>query len=60
MKERPDWAIKYDVYKSDTGAVLLVVEAKSFEHAGVRMPNFFYEAQKQRNNQDVFEWCEIV
>ena len=38
VKGRADWALGYGTEKSDTGAILLIVEAKPYESAAVGMP----------------------
>ena len=62
VKGRADWALGYGIEKSDTGAILLVVEAKPYESAAVGMPQLLvymagvYEARarQDRVNQSVF------
>lgn len=60
LKGRADWALGYGATKSDTGAVLLVVEAKWYETAAIGMPQLLvymaavYEARKKRINQGIF------
>lgn len=62
IKGRADWALGYGTEKNDTGSILLVVEAKPFEHAPVGMPQLLvymaavYEASKDRVNRSVFGW----
>ena len=60
VKGRTDWAMGYGVDKSDTGAILLIVEAKPYESAAVGMPQLVvymaavYEARRHRVNRSVF------
>ena len=60
IKGRADWALGYGINKLDTGAILLVVEAKPYESAAVGMPQLLvymaavYEARKDRVNKSVF------
>lgn len=62
VKGRADWALGYGTEKSDTGAILLIVEAKPYESAAVGMPQLLvymagvYEARarQDRVNKSVF------
>ena len=60
VKGRTDWALGYGVDKGDTGAILLIVEAKPYESAAIGMPQLLvymaavYEARKERVNRSVF------
>ena len=60
IKGRADWALGYGTNKTNTGAVLLVVEAKPYESAAVGMPQLLvymaavYEARNDRVNRSVF------
>ncbi|MCJ1396251.1 Molybdopterin synthase catalytic subunit [Xylographa bjoerkii] len=60
IKGRADWALSYGADKNDTGAVLLVVEAKPYESATVGMPQLLvymaavHEERRTRNNRSVF------
>lgn len=60
VKGRADWALGYGTEKSDTGSILLVVEAKPYEQAPVGMPQLLvymaavHEARKDRVNKSVF------
>ena len=62
IKGRADWALGYGIDKSDTGAILLVVEAKPYQSATVGMPQLLvymagvYEARARldRVNKSVF------
>ena len=60
VKGRADWALGYGATKSDTGAILLVVEAKPFEAAAVGMPQLLVymaavqDARQNRINRSVF------
>ncbi len=62
IKGRADWALGYGIEKSDTGAILLIVEAKPYESAAVGMPQLLvymagvYEARarQDRVNKSVF------
>ena len=60
VKGRADWALGYGIDKSNTGAILLVVEAKPYEAAAIGMPQLLvymtavYEARKNRVNRSVF------
>ena len=62
IKGRADWALGYGTGKSDTGSILLVIEAKPYESAPVGMPQLLvymaavYEARKgqDRINNSVF------
>ena len=60
VKGKADWALGYGANKSDTGAILLVVEAKPYESAAVGMPQLLvymaavYEARQNRINRSVF------
>lgn len=60
VKGRADWALGYGTERSDTGSILLVVEAKHYEQAPVGMPQLLvymaavHEARKDRNNRSVF------
>ena len=62
VKGRADWALGYGTQKSDTGAILLVIEAKPYENAAVGMPQLLvymaavYEARRSqdRTNKSVF------
>ncbi len=60
VKGRADWVLGYGTDKSDTGAILLVVEAKPYESAAVGMPQLLvymaavYEARQKRVNKSVF------
>ena len=60
VKGRADCAIGYGTEKSDTGAILLIVEAKSYESAAIGMPQLLvymaavHEARQNRVNKSVF------
>lgn len=60
VKGRADWALGYGTEKSDTGSILLVLEAKPYEQAPVGMPQLLvymaavHEARKDRVNRSVF------
>jgi hypothetical protein len=60
VKGRADWAVGYGTEKSDTGAILLIVEAKPYESAAIGMPQLLvymaavHEARVSRVNQSVF------
>ena len=60
IKGRADWALGYGTNKLNTGAILLIVEAKPYESAAVGMPQLLiymaavYEARKDRVNKSVF------
>ena len=60
VKSRADWALGYGADKSDTGSILLVVEAKPYESAPVGMPQLLvymaavHEARQDRVNTSVF------
>lgn len=60
IKGRADWALGYGTDKLNTGAILLIVEAKPYESAAVGMPQLLvymvavYEARKDRINKSVF------
>lgn len=60
VKDRADQALGYGTDKSDTGAILLVVEAKPYESAPVGMPQLLiymaavHEARQNRINNSVF------
>lgn len=60
VKGRADWALGYGTTKNDTGAILLVVEAKPFDSAPVGMPQLLVymaavqDARKHRINRSVF------
>ena len=63
VKGRADWAIGYGTEKSDTGAILLVVEAKPYESAAVGMPQLLvymaavHEARVNRINLLCYFGC---
>ena len=60
VRGRANWALGYGVTKSDTGAILLMVEAKPFESAAVGMPQLLVymaavqDACHDRVNRSVF------
>ena len=60
IKGRADWALGYGADKSDTGAILLIVEAKPYESAPVGMPQLLvymaavHKARQNRVNKSVF------
>ena len=60
VKGRADWAVGYGANKSDTGAILLVVEAKPYDAAAIGMPQLLVymaavqKARQERNNKSVF------
>jgi hypothetical protein len=60
VKGRADWALGYGTEKSDTGAIILIVEAKPYESAAIGMPQLLvymaavHEARVNRVNQSVF------
>lgn len=60
IKGRADWALGYGTTKSNTGAILLIVEAKPYESAAVGMPQLLvymaavHEARKDKVNKSVF------
>lgn len=60
IKGRADWALGYGTNRLNTGAILLVVEAKPYDSAAVGMPQLLvymaavYEARKDRINKSVF------
>ena len=62
IKGRADWALGYGTEKSDTGAILLIVEAKPYESATVGMPQLLVymasvheaRARQERVNTSVF------
>lgn len=60
VKGRADWALGYGADQSDTGSILLVVEAKSYESAPVGTPQLLvyvaavHEARQDRVNSSVF------
>lgn len=60
IKGRADWALGYGANKTDTGALLIVAEAKPYASAAVGLPQLLvymaavFEARKDRINQSVF------
>ena len=60
IKGRADWALGYGADKSDTGLMLLVIEAKPYESASVGMPQLLvsmaaiHKARQKRMNKGVF------
>jgi len=62
LKGRADWALGYGTEKNDTGAILLVLEAKPYESAAVGMPQLLVymaavheaRARQDRVNKSVF------
>ena len=60
IKGRADWALGYGANKTDTGAILLIVEAKPYESAAIGMPQLLvymaavHEARQNRVNKSVF------
>lgn len=60
VKGRADWALGYGTTKNDTGAILLVVEAKAADAASIGLPQLLVymaavqHARKYRINQSVF------
>lgn len=60
IRGRADWALGYGTTKNDTGAILLVVEAKPHQDAAVGMPQLLVymcavqEARQGRINRSVF------
>ena len=60
VKGRADWALGYGADKSDTGAILLIVEAKPYESAPIGMPQLLvymaavHKARQNRVNKSVF------
>ena len=62
VKGRADWALGYGTDQNDTGAILLIVEAKPYESAVIGMPQLLvymagvYEARARQNrvNESVF------
>ena len=60
VKGRADWAIGYGADKNDTGAILLIVEAKPYESAPIGMPQLLvymaavHKARQNRVSKSVF------
>lgn len=60
IKGRPEWALGYGADKSDTGAILLVVEAKPYESTPTGMPQLLvymaavHKSGQNRVNNSVF------
>ncbi|KAL2058435.1 hypothetical protein ABVK25_001163 [Lepraria finkii] len=60
VKGRADWALGYGADKSETGAILLIVEAKPYESAPIGMPQLLvymaavHKARQNRVNKSVF------
>ena len=60
IKGRADWAIGYGKDKNNTGAILLVVEAKPYESSAIGMPQLLVymaavqKARENRTNKSVF------
>lgn len=60
VKGRADWAMGYGTDKSDTGAILLILEAKPYDSPAVGLPQLLvcmaavHEARKNRANNSVF------
>jgi hypothetical protein len=60
IRGRVDWALNYDTPKSQTGSILIVIEAKAIDNAGVGMPQLLaymvgvLETRRSRKNQSVF------
>jgi len=60
VKGRADWALGYGANKDDTGAILLILEAKPYESAAVGMPQLLvymaavHKARQHRVNQSVY------
>ena len=60
VKGRADWALGYGADRSETGAILLVVEAKPYESAPIGMPQLLvymaavHKARENRVNKSVF------
>ena len=60
IKGKADWALGYGALKGDTGAILLIVEAKPYESAAIGMPQLLvfmaavHKARQDRVNQSVF------
>jgi len=62
IKGRADWALGYGATKGETGAVLLVIEAKPYDSAAIGMPQLLvymaaiYEARNRKDkvNMGVF------
>ncbi len=60
LKDSVDWALSYGVDRSDTGAILLVLEVQPYEAAAVGMPQLLvcmaavHEARQNRIDRSVF------
>ena len=60
VKGRADWALGYGADKSETGAILLIVEAKPYEFAPIGMPQLLvymaavHKARQNRVNKSVW------